>query len=309
MWQSSDAMRESPAPDVLTAVLRHLRITASDLGRVELGAPWGVRAGPRDGVSLHHVLTGTAWLTCAGPETAVRAGDLVILAHGVPFELRHQPGADVVDEPVQRQRALRRVLGGPGERTVLLCAELEVAGAARAALLRALPPVVHLPAGGVPGLDVLLDLLRYEVRTARPGAGLVTARLTELLLVQGVRTELERPSAAGSWRAALADERIARTLDAMYTAPERAWTLAGLARTAGLGRTTFAGRFRELVGEPPFTHLTRWRMALARELLRDEPATALADIATRVGYADEFAFSAAFRREVGSPPGAFRRSV
>ncbi|GIE35457.1 AraC family transcriptional regulator [Actinoplanes italicus] len=303
-------MRDRPAPDVLTAVLRHIRITTGHLGRIELGAPWGVRVAAHDTVSLHHVLAGEGWLTCGGDEIAVRPGDLVILAHGVPYELRHQPGAPVTDEPARPRPdtlSVRRRYGGPGPRTVLLCADLDVAGAGRASLMRALPPVVHL-AGGVPGLDALLDLLRHEVRTARPGADLVVARLTELLLVQGIRTELERPATPGSWRAALADENIARALDAMYTAPERPWTLAGLARTAGLGRTTFAARFRELVGETPIAHLTAWRMALAGDLLRDQPSVTLADIATRVGYADEFAFSTAFHREVGTPPGTYRRS-
>jgi AraC family transcriptional activator of mtrCDE len=126
--------------------------------------------------------------------------------------------------------------------------------------------------------------------------------------VQGIRLELERATTPGSWRAALTDDNIARALDAMYSAPERPWTLAGLARTAGLSRTTFATRFRDLVGETPIAHLTGWRMALARDLLRRQPPTTLADIATRIGYADEFAFSTAFHREVGSPPGTYRRS-
>jgi AraC family transcriptional activator of mtrCDE len=310
MWQSSDAMRDSPGPDVLTAVLRHIRITTGHLGRIELGAPWGVRVGEQNTVSLHHVLTGECWLTCAGREIVVRAGDLVILAHGVPYELRHEPGAAVTGEPARPTPdalSVRRRYGGPGPRTVLLCADLGVAGAGRDPLVRALPAVVHLP-GGVPGLDALLDLLRLEVRTARPGAGVVTARLTELLLVQGIRLELERATTPGSWRAALTDDNIARALDAMYSAPERPWTLAGLARTAGLSRTTFATRFRDLVGETPIAHLTGWRMALARDLLRRQPPTTLADIATRIGYADEFAFSTAFHREVGSPPGTYRRS-
>jgi AraC family transcriptional activator of mtrCDE len=174
-------MRDRSAPDVLTAVLRHVRISTSHLARVELGAPWGVRLPPRDTVSLHHVLSGNDWLTGIGRETAARSGDLLILTHETAYELRHQPGAPVADEPAWAQPSplsVRRRHGGPGARTVLLCAELHVAGAARTTLVRALPPVAHLPAGAVPGLDAILDLLRDEVRTARPGAELVAARLT-----------------------------------------------------------------------------------------------------------------------------------
>jgi AraC family transcriptional activator of mtrCDE len=302
-------MRDRSAPDVVSAVLRHVRITTSHLARVELGAPWGVRLRPRETVSMHHVLAGEFWLTGNGRQTAVRTGDLVILAHEMSYELRHRPGARVSDEPVRPQPAalsVRRRHGGPEADTVLVCAELSLAGAARAPLVRALPAVVHLPAGTVPGLDTVLDLLRQEVRAARPGTELVAARLTELLLVQGIRAELERHTGPGTWRAALTDDNIARALDAMYTAPEHPWTLATLARTAGPSRTTFALRFRSLVGETPFAHLTRWRMALAKELLREQPASTLAAIAARVGYADEFAFGTAFRREVGDPPGTYR---
>lgn len=302
-------MRDSSAPDVLAAILRRIRITTSRLARVELGTPWGVRLGPRDTVALHHVLTGGFWLTADRLEIAAGPGDLVIVAPGTGCELRHQPGAAVRDEPVAEEAATLSVLrrhGGPGPESVLLCAELGVTGAAREWLVRALPPVLHLPAGTVPGLDPILDLLRQEVRAARPGAAPVADRLTELLLLQGIRAGLERGTTPGTWSAALTDDAIARALDAMYTAPERPWTLAALARTAGLSRTTFATRFRGLVGETPFAHLTRWRMALARELLRERPTRTLADIAARVGYADEFAFSTAFRREVGDPPGSFR---
>jgi len=305
-------MRDRSAPDVLTAVLRHVRITTSHLARVELGTPWGVRLRPRDAVSLHHVLTGELWLTCNGQETAARTGDLVILAHETSYEMRHQPGARVSDEPAWPRPSPLSVLrryGGPGAQTVLLCAELSIVGAARAQLVRALPAVVHLSAGTVSGLDTILDLLRHEVRAARPGTELVAARLTELLLVQSIRAELERRPEPGTWRAALTDDNIARALDAMYTAPERPWTLVTLARTAELSRTTFATRFRALVGETPFAHLTRWRMALAKELLREQPTSTLAAIAARVGYADEFAFSTAFRREVGDPPGTYRTSL
>jgi AraC-like DNA-binding protein len=146
----------------------------------------------------------------------------------------------------------------------------------------------------------------------------MAARLAELLLLQGIRYELERPvtpdpgswrAAAGSWRAALDDERIARSLDAIYGSPQRPWSVITLARVAGMSRAAFAQRFRDLVGESPFAHLTAWRMELAKAGLRERPDDTLSQIATSVGYGDEFAFGAAFRRVVGVPPGAYRAAV
>ncbi|WP_283136056.1 AraC family transcriptional regulator [Rhizohabitans arisaemae] len=306
-------MRDRPRPDVLSALLRRVRITTSAFGRIELGAPWGFRIGPRDTVVLHHVLDGEMWLGLDGRESRIGPGDLVILAHGTPHTLRHRPGAPVADEtpPAPDGLSVRRRYGGDGAVTVVLCAESVVTGAGRALLLRALPPVVHAPAAGepVPGLGRLLALLREEVRAGRRGAPLIAARLAELLLLNGVRGELERPSPAGSWRAGLADDRVARALDALYDAPERPWSLVTLARAAGMSRSAFAHRFRELVGESPFAHLTRWRMELAKEMLREDPGLTLGEIASAVGYGGEFAFGAAFRRVVGTPPGVYRATA
>jgi AraC-like DNA-binding protein len=426
MWQSSDAMRERPPPDVLAALLRHVRISAGVFGRVELGAPWGAHLPARDTVSLHHVVEGEVWLDVAGTRVRATTGDLLLLPHGAPCTLRHHPAAAVLPAPpppAQDTLSVFRRLGGDGRRTVLLCAELTVTGAARDRLIRALPPVVHFPArpaaagapgmeenagaanpdqqtgaeeadaetgtgaaeeadaaraadpaaqeeadaeqetgaeetdaagaagaadaiaekadaagaadaveeqadaagaagaadaiaekadaaetgtDAVPGFAALLGLLRDELRRPGPGAAPIAARIAELLLLQAVRGAVARPAARGSWRAGLADERIARALDAVYARPEYPWTLRTLARVAGMGRTAFTARFRELVGQSPFAHLTGWRMELAAAMLREEPARTLAEVAAAVGYSDEFAFGAAFRREVGISPGAYR---
>ncbi|MEU4441841.1 AraC family transcriptional regulator [Actinosynnema sp. NPDC050801] len=306
-------MRERPPFDLVGTLLRHVRVDASRFGRVELGAPWGARMDARDTTSLHHVLDGELWLDVDGRRVHVRAGDLVVLPHGASHSLRHRPDAQVTahdTDPTAGGLSVRRRFGGDGARTVMLCAELTLSGAAKTLFLRALPPVVHLrPASSgdpVPGLGRLLDGLREEVRDDRPGASLVATRLVEVVLVQGIRAELERPAEAGSWRAALADDRIGRALDALYDAPERPWTVAVLARAAGMSRAAFATRFRELLGETPIAHLTRWRMDLARTVLRERPELSVGQVATAVGYRSEYAFNAAFRRVVGTPPGRYR---
>ncbi|MEU5694462.1 AraC family transcriptional regulator [Actinosynnema sp. NPDC020468] len=292
---------------VLDVLLRQVRVDAGRFGRVEFGAPWGARVGPRDAASLHHVLAGGFWLDVAGRREHVTAGELVVLPHGAAHELRHHPDAPVTtfgDKPPSEAFAVRGAHGGAGERTVLLCAESTVTGAARSLLLRALPPVVRLDTAE-PGVRRLLDGIRDEVRGDRPGAPHLAARFVELLLLHGIRAELERP-AGTSWRAALHDERVGRALEALYRDPAAPWTVATLARAAGMSRTTFAHRFRALVGESPVAHLTSWRMDLARTALRTDPTRSVASIATSVGYVSEFAFSTAFRRATGLPPGRYR---
>lgn len=319
MRRSPGSIRDRSTAAALDTVLSRVRVEASRFGRIELGAPWGVRMGPRDTVALHYLLAGEIWLDLDGSPGRIGPGDLVILPHGVPHTLRHQPGARVVDEdrwvtPVEAgELSVRRRFGGDGARTVVLCAELAMAGAARALLLRSLPPVVHIRPDGsgapVPGLRRVLAELRDEVRAQRPGTPLLAARLIEVLLLQGIRVELTRPVGSGSWRAALADPRIGRAVDALYGAPERRWTVAELARVAGMSRAAFAPRFREVVGESPIAHLTRWRMELARDALCERPDLSVAQIGQSIGYGSEFAFSAAFRRTVGTAPGRYRATV
>lgn len=303
---------------MLGTLLEQVRISSGRFGRIELGEPWGLRTAPHGVLLLHHVIAGEVWLEPTGPRAArAGEGDLFVFVHDIPQTVCGPRDAPV-DEgtpwpwpsaPVRSAGRYR--YGGGGSATVVLCAELELAGAARDRLVRALPPVVHVPAGAageaVPGLERVLNLLRGEVRERRPGGAQVAARLAELLLLQAFRVEVGRSAPPGSWRAAFDDERIARSLDAIYTEPERPWTVAGLARIAGMSRTTFSRRFGDLVGDSPIAHLTRWRMDLAKALLRERtPGRTLGEIAVRVGYADEFAFSTAFHRVVGLPPSNYR---
>jgi AraC-like DNA-binding protein len=136
------------------------------------------------------------------------------------------------------------------------------------------------------------------------GPGVVTDRLLDWLMVCALREWFDREHGTG-WLAALGDEVVGPVLRAMHAAPRRAWTLALLAREAGVARTTLANRFARLVGIPPLTYLTEWRMAVAADLLAESSAT-VAAVAYQVGYADAFGFSAAFKRVHGVSPSECR---
>lgn len=108
------------------------------------------------------------------------------------------------------------------------------------------------------------------------------------------------------WPRALTDPAIGAALVGLHDDPARAWTVAELGDLAGLSRSAFAQRFTELVGEPPLSYLTWWRMTLAGRLLRESDAP-LSSVAQQVGYSSEFAFAKAFKREFGIAPGRYRR--
>ncbi|SDG19775.1 AraC-type DNA-binding protein [Lentzea fradiae] len=172
----------------------------------------------------------------------------------------------------------------------------DVMGAVARRLTDVLPDALVTP--GTDGCEGFLDTLE----TGKPGV--VADRLLDWMMVCALREWFDRHHPEG-WMAALADEVVGPVLRAMHDDPARSWTLPLLAGVAGVARTTLASRFCRLVGTPPLTYLTEWRMALAADLLAESPTT-VAAVARRVGYADAFGFSAAFKRVHGVSPSECR---
>jgi AraC-like DNA-binding protein len=259
---------------------------------------------------VHAVLGGEAWISAGGSTQRLLAGDLALVRGPGASHLAacQQPQLVALEEAVALFGAGGNEIVFPGERTAeLVCGAYSFSGDLCAAVLETLPPVVCLRAGADSvALRPLLALLGDELQHQRPGQQVVLDRFLDLILVQALRSHYARPeSRPPRWYLALDDGPVGAALRAMHGRPAKTWGVAELAAIAGLSRAAFARRFTELVGEPPLTYLTSWRIKLARELLR-EPGTTLAQVAAEVGYANEYAFSAAFKRLAGEPPGRWR---
>jgi transcriptional regulator GlxA family with amidase domain len=152
-----------------------------------------------------------------------------------------------------------------------------------------------------------LRLMADEARALKPGGETIVARLADILVIQAIRSWLASdPAARRGWLGALQDPQIGRALALVHRDPSRDWSVASLAAVAAMSRSAFAARFQRLAGEPPMRYLARWRMHVATSWL-EEGTMALAEMATRLGYESEAAFSRAFKRIVGVAPGAVRR--
>jgi AraC-like DNA-binding protein len=177
-------------------------------------------------------------------------------------------------------------------------------------LLDALPPLFVVNVRGRPCAEWVESSFRYAARAQaarQPGAQDLLARLAELLFVEALRDQIERlPPDATGWLAALRDPPLARALAVLHARVAENWTTEQLAEEALLSRSAFAERFAKTLGIPPMTYLTRWRMLIASQRLR-ESAISIGKIAAAVGYESESTFTRAFRREVGVAPGAYRR--
>ncbi|WP_069386241.1 AraC family transcriptional regulator [Cellulosimicrobium cellulans] len=316
--------------DVVAGLLDGPRARGAFLLRSHLTAPWSMRIEDEAPLTIVPVLRGSAWVGPAGGDDRRDGGDPdgnggVHVGEGDVVLLRGPDHYVVADSPSTAPQVVvgpasdmcRAVDGGPSPMTVLgvrswgndpdgetvvVTGTYPLDGEVGRRILRVLPQRVVLRRGDVDG--GLVEMLAREVVQDLPGQEAVLDRLLDLLLISCLRTWLSRPDAPG-WYRADADPVVGAALRLVHHDPARPWTVDALARAVGLSRAAFSRRFTELVGEPPMTYLTGWRLDLAADLLLEDGAT-VASVARAVGYGTPFALSAAFKRVRGVSPAEHR---
>ncbi|WP_076441695.1 AraC family transcriptional regulator [Microbispora rosea] len=302
--------------DVLSDVVSTARTGRPHAALVTRSAPFGRWFPASQAAGFHVVLQGTCRLLPPEAEpVALGPGDVAFLPRGSAHGLADVPSTPMSDSPAPLSGIRYGDAGRPaaGQPTaVMLCGAYLLDRSGPHPLLGDLPEVIHLPArvGRHPELRAAVDLLGTELqRPPRPGADAALPTLLDLLLLYLLRAWFSDghscdDSRAG-WVAALHDPYVAAALRAIHADPGRRWTVEELGRQARLSRAAFARRFTQLVGRPPLTYLTWWRLTTAARLLRtcDAPVDT---IAQQVGYTSPYAFTHAFKRQYGTPPGAYR---
>lgn len=297
--------------DPLSDVIGLLRPRAVFTKGISGAGRWGVRYSSFGHPSFCVVTEGGCRLAVEGEEElTLEAGDFVLLPTTPGFTLSgFEPAPRVLVDPHaaaaladgevrhgrQEGAADVRMLGG------YFLFGNEDSGL----LLSLLPRQVHVR--GVERLSILVRLLVEEARDQQSGRALILSRLVEILLVESLRLT-QRPDAPAGLLRGLSHVRLAEALRKMHAEPARTWTMAQLAKEAGLSRSAFFDRFTSNVGVPPMEYLLGWRMALAKDLLRDGEVS-LAEVAERVGYGSASTFSTAFSRYVGVAPGRWGRGL
>jgi AraC-like DNA-binding protein len=305
--------------DALADVLNVTRISGSVLAHVHAHEPWGLDLLLADGAAFHAVTAGSVWLEVEGePGRRLMPGDVVLLPAGLRHLLLSAPGvaAQRYEAPLKGEFVTDEgdlVIPGPGAASRFLCAGFSYDNELAHPLLSLLPRVLHVsPADEGPETQVqsTLRLLMGELKRRQIGCEAAVERLIEVLFVHVIRSWLETSadSTPPSWLSGLRDAVVAQALGLLHAQPERPWTIDGLAAATHVSRSTLVRRFNDFVGEPPAAYLTRWRMELAAQLLRESEQT-VGRISHRVGYTSEFAFSRAFTRQRGEPPGRYRRRI
>ena len=279
-------------------------------------SPWGIQFPNFPGhAGFFIVQRGNAWLNSnlLQNPVALTGGDFVIFPHGAAYQLRDKPQTKVISvEKLVKPNVNLITHGGGGALSVFVHGCFQFDGVETNPLVAALPKVIHLKGEEIhasPWLETTLQYLFSEMSSDLPASETVILHLTEVVFIQALRAFMKQEGESCKQKGlihAIADRRIGEALAFIHNHPEQEWTVGSLAAKTGMSRAAFAQKFHELVQEPPLQYLTRWRMHKATSYLRSGNMS-LGAIADQIGYESEAAFSKAFRRWMGKPPGAYRK--
>ena len=302
--------------DVLTDVLDALELKGCITARNALVPPWHYHFAASQDMIFHLLSSGGGYLSFDGdtaPPIRVEGGGVLLFPFGDAHSIRDElasPLSGVLHVEYSTDSEFRAFQqSDEGLRMIVLCGAFRLEHPGSFPLLHSLPKVIHIPTeqGHIaPGFTEIVRLIAHEADAPRPGTDVMLRRLTELLFIQIIRIWVEQQAGTSTgWLAALHDQSISTALGLIHQSPERGWKVEELADEVALSRAVFSARFTRLVGEPPITYLTRWRMHRATRLLKNN--VEVEKIAELVGYESEVAFRKAFKREVGMPPARYQK--
>ncbi|TIO79399.1 MAG: AraC family transcriptional regulator [Mesorhizobium sp.] len=298
--------------DPLSDVLSLLKPQSNVSAGFDAGGDWSIEFPRNIGIKCYAVVSGQCWLAVEDvPEPVhLAAGDCFLLPGGRPFrmasDLKVKPvGAHTIFPPA---RAGGVVTYNGGGDVFLVGSRFVLSGRHADILLKMMPPIIHIRRDeDKAALRWSVERMMQELSEGQPGGFLVAQHLSHMMLVQALRLHMaEGPNGGVGWLFALADRQMGAAIGAMHEDPAHRWTLQELAERAGMSRSNFALKFKEMVGTSAMEYLTRWRMLLAGERLANT-SEHTSVIALSLGYESESAFSTAFKRVMGASPRQYGR--
>jgi AraC-like DNA-binding protein len=314
--------------DAFSEILSGVKLRGAVFFTAEFSAPWGIstptsklmaaKVAPDAAhlVLYHLVVEGGALVQMEDGHTVVLApGDIVIFPHGDPHYMSSGKEAKPpfpnygITAKIQARDLSSLRAGGGGAVSKFVCGYMTCEPHLSRPILNGLPPVfkvnIRTDSSGYWLESSILHLVQESV-SGRVGSEAMLTKLSEALFVDTLRRYVDSLSDQQSgWLAGARDPIVGRSLALLHGRVAHPWTIADLADEVGISRSALVERFSRYLSEPPMTYLTRWRLQLAAESLK-QTSRGVADIATDIGYQSEAAFSRAFSREFGQPPGRYR---
>ncbi|AQU70782.1 AraC family transcriptional regulator [Streptomyces niveus] len=307
---------QTESDDLLSELLKPLRLTGVFDSRWHVSAPWAIEGDAEQSCAiLHYIVQGGCWVSGEGQTPVeLREGDLAVFPTGTAHRIADRAdrggglrlGAVLPERLPGTSGELKIEGGGPESR--LLCAGLHYDASAATGLYSALPWALVLDRTQVDNEPLLRDTLRLLASTQRPvgpGDRLITLRAFEMALVLALRPLLREIADNPASLPVLSHPGISRAMVIIATRFAEPWTIESLAREVGMSRSAFTAAFRELVGEAPARHLTGRRMQEAARLL-GETSLPQSAVPQRVGYRSAVGFHLAFRKWFDRTPGEYR---
>jgi AraC-like DNA-binding protein len=293
----------------LSDMLKLLNAKSVLTGAVIAGGAWSIRFPPPEKIKFWGIVKGCCWLQTGdeGVPIKLQSGDVLLVLRPTPITLASDLGVASISHDELRSRQIdevSRIGDGEDEDFILIGGTAVLDPSGRSLLFDALPPMIRIDSGTpqAEALHWILDQMVRERANRQPGAGAALTQLAHLLFIHILRAHLQRQGSTGpGWLRLASDRRLAPALALMHEQPGKDWRLPELAKAAGMSRATFALHFKTASGVGPLGYLTAWRMRLAERALRQNRAP-IAKLAESLGYANESAFSHAFKRVTGRAP-------
>ncbi len=314
--------------DAFSDILSSVKLSGAVFFTGEFSEPWGfstpaskvmaAKVAPQAVHLLlyHLLLEGGAVVEMEDGQTVPLApGEVVVFPHGDPHHMssgRHArppfPNYGIAPKIQSRDLSPLRA-GGGGAVSRFVCGYMTCDPHLSRPILSGLPQVfkvnVRADASGH-WLETSILHLVEEAASGRVGSEAMLAKLSEALFVDTLRRYVDSlPDHHSGWLAGARDPIVGKSLALLHGRVAHPWTIADLADEVGISRSALVERFSRYLAEPPMAYLTRWRLQLAAESL-EKTSRGVAEIAAEIGYQSEAAFSRAFRREFGQPPGRYR---
>jgi len=300
------------ACDPFSELLRLTDPSSVVAGGFAAGGRWALAFPPPGKLKFFAVARGSCFLL-AGGQAPIRLelGDVFLVSARTAFVLASQPSVPPRDARRLFTSEVTFAKLGDGRSHLVIGGHVSLNASTGGVLAEMLPPIIHVRAAApqAAALQWLLAQLLRERDACLPGVAVASTHLAQLMFLEVLRAHLSTSDELpGGILRAVSDERIAPALRLLHENPRRAWQLRELAKATAMSRTAFAVYFKRVAGIAPLAYLTRWRMHLARRVLRSE-SRSISELADQLGYASESAFSNAFKRVVGVAPRRYRQAI
>ncbi len=297
--------------DVLSDILKKLKLSSAVYFRSDFSAPWGMEIPKGTFAQFHMVIKGRCILKFKNTTYKLSQGDIIAFPLGAEHWLAdletsaRKPGQEIVKSILNG----KSVFNGDDITTTLVCGHFEFDKNIDHPFIDALPEIIRVTDSEKKEfiwLENISNLILQEMAKGSDASDLIVTKLGEVLFMHLLRAYIAQKSQEKGFLITLQDKRMRKVLKAIHTTPEKDWTLVSLAQVAGMSRTSFSNHFKSLMGDTPFGYITQWRVLLAKELLK-ESTKSVAQIAEDVGYQSEAAFNRVFKKRVSQTPLKFRK--